>query len=454
MVYALASALPLFIFAALGPIIRRKCPEGFVLTEWTRQRYGLPTAIFLGFLTLATLFLYMVAELSAIGQVITALTGLDGLPALIVESVVTTIYTAIGGFRISFATDNIQGAMVVGLVLIATIAIGAETHVDKSTVAESGLTKPNLLGWQLLYILPVAILTNDFFLSNFWLRTFASRTDKDLWIGISIASMVVLIIATVVGCSGLVAVWSGAWPGEGVDPADADSSSAFFNLLELLPSWVVGLVLVMSVSLSTASFDSLQSAMVSSASNDIFRNRLGAMYIRAGVMLIIVPTIVLAVRAPSILQIYLISDLVSASTIPVLIIGLSDRCPAWKGVDVIAGGLGGLLTVFIFGAIYFDDAYLGAKLLLLGEGLYQNDWSAFGAFVAAPVGGLLFGLASFLLRMAFLYGRSRITGCPFDPVGKAKQVAGAEEEEEEPVAADYIQDVNEGASSRKVTVGK
>ena len=36
-IYALASALPLFIFASLGPIIRRKCPEGFVLTEWTRQ---------------------------------------------------------------------------------------------------------------------------------------------------------------------------------------------------------------------------------------------------------------------------------------------------------------------------------------------------------------------------------------------------------------------------------
>lgn len=97
--YALASALPLFIFAALGPIIRRKCPEGFVLTEWARQRYGIPATIFLGFVTLATLFLYMMAELSAIGQVVTALTGLDGLPAVIVECIVTTIYTGKSGWR-------------------------------------------------------------------------------------------------------------------------------------------------------------------------------------------------------------------------------------------------------------------------------------------------------------------------------------------------------------------
>lgn len=95
-VYALSSSLPLFAFAALGPIIRRKCPEGFVLTEWTRQRYGLVAALYLSFMTLVTLFLYMVAELSALGQVVTALTSMSGLPVIIVECVVTTIYTCKG----------------------------------------------------------------------------------------------------------------------------------------------------------------------------------------------------------------------------------------------------------------------------------------------------------------------------------------------------------------------
>ena len=92
-VYALSSALPLFVFAIVGPIVRRRCPEGFVLTEWTRQRYGLITALYLSFMTLVTLFLYMIAELSAIGQVVNALTGLDPLPVIIVECAVTTIYT-------------------------------------------------------------------------------------------------------------------------------------------------------------------------------------------------------------------------------------------------------------------------------------------------------------------------------------------------------------------------
>lgn len=92
-IYALASALPMLIFGALGPIIRRKCPEGFVLTEWTRQRYGTVAMLYLSFMTLVTLFLYMVAELSALGQVVSTLTGIDSLPVIIVECVITTIYT-------------------------------------------------------------------------------------------------------------------------------------------------------------------------------------------------------------------------------------------------------------------------------------------------------------------------------------------------------------------------
>lgn len=352
----------------------------------------------------------MVAELSALQQIITALTGLNGLPAVIVECAVTTIYTSLGGFRISFVTDNIQGAMVVGLVILAVITVGVETHIDKSLVESSGLLKPSLLGWQLIYILPVAVLTNDFFISGFWMRTFASKTDKDLVIGTSIATVAVTFILGLVGAAGLLAAWTGAWPGN--PPQDGDI--AFFLLLEQLPSWVVGIVLVMVVSLSTAAFDSFQSAMVSTGSNDLFRNRLNLWWIRFAVILIIFPVVVVALKSPDILQVYLISDLVSASSIPVLVIGLSDACHWWRGFEVVVGGLGGLLTVFIFGTIYFGNAHEGAYLLLLENGLYADDWSAFGAFVAAPVGGLLWGFGAFAFRVGFQWIQAKRKGHRFD----------------------------------------
>lgn len=55
--------------------------------------------------------------------------------------------------------------MVVGLIIVGVIAVGVETEIDRSLIGPSGLTKASLLGWQLIYILPVALLTNAFFIS-------------------------------------------------------------------------------------------------------------------------------------------------------------------------------------------------------------------------------------------------------------------------------------------------
>ena len=268
--------------------------------------------------------------------------------------------------------------MVLGLIFIAIITIGVETRIDPALVQDSGLLGASLLGWQLIYILPVAIVTNDFFISGFWLRTFASRTDRDLRVGVSLATVAVTLILLFVGVTGLLAAWTDVY-----DPAE-DGSIAFFVLLGQLPAWCVGIVLVMTVALSTAAFDSLQSGMVSSGSNDLFRNKLPFWLVRVAVAVIIIPVIVVALRSPSVLQIYLITDLLSASSIPVLLIGLSDRCYWWRGFEVVVGGLGGLLTVFIFGTIYYGDAATGAGLLLLENGLYAEDWSVFGMDIPYP----------------------------------------------------------------------
>jgi hypothetical protein len=360
-----------------------------------------------------------------------------------------------GGFKISFITDNVQGAMVVGLITIAAISIGVKVDIDPALVESSGLLKPTLLGWQLVYILPVAILTNDFFLvgcslanpssspdansqqSSFWLRTFASKTDKDLWVGISVAVVAILCIVTLVGTTGLIATWAGVYPGDPENPVDG--AVAFFALIDLLPAWVVGFVLVMSVTLSTAAFDSFQSAMVSTASNDFFRNRLNIWWIRAGVVIIIVPVVVLAIRAPSILQIYLISDLISAATIPVLVIGLSDKCYWWRGFEVIVGGLGGIFTVFLFGTVYYGNAKDGGKLILLEQGLFQEGWGAFGAFVAAPIGGLLWGFGAFALRLGIQYTVAKVKGRRFDALDRPAPFAiegGADSAEDTEVVSE------------------
>lgn len=411
LVYTICGAIPILGFAWIGPIIRRRCPDGFILTEWVRHRFGIITALYLSFFTCLTMFLFMIGELSAIRGAIETLTGLNALGAVIVEVGVTTIYTFFGGFRVSFITDNFQGVCVLILLIICACGMGTYIHIDRDLIGPSGLLKSNKLGWQLVYILFVAIVTNDCFMSGFWLRTFASRSDKDLWIGTSIAAIAVFVICTLVGVPGFLAVWSGD-----LTVGDDEGYNAFFILLAKMPNWLLAFILIFCIVLSTCTFDSLQSAMVSTISNDVFRNKLHTHWVRGMLVLLMVPIVVLAVKvADNILQIYLIADLVSAAIIPSIFLGLADNW-FWylRGFDIMVGGLGALLGVFVFGTVYYDSAKEGGKLLLIWNGIYDSeDWGPFGAFVIAPVGGVVFALLSAAARLGVLYLYSKATGKEF-----------------------------------------
>ena len=154
-------------------------------------------------------------------------------------------------------------------------------------------------------------------------------------------------------------------------------------------------------------------AMITSGSNDLFRNRLNLNWIRLFVLLLNVPIVVLALKNVNIYQLFLISDLVSASAMPPILLGLWHKLYFLNGLDIIVGGLGGYFTIFLFGLVYYKDAYQGANVLILSKSLYADDWSTFGAFVAGPVGSILWMIGSCLLRLVSTYVYSRVKGKPF-----------------------------------------
>ncbi|KAF4564662.1 hypothetical protein EYR40_010829 [Pleurotus pulmonarius] len=407
--YAIASSLPIMTFPFLASRIRKACPHGFVLTEYVRERFGVVASLFLSIFSVLTMFLYMCSELTSVSLVINSLTGLDGLPATIVEVVVTILYTAVGGLRTSLITDNIQGVMIILLMIICTIAVGVNVHIDKGAIPDSGLTHATKLGWQLLYILPVAIVFNNYFLSGYWQRAFSSKTDKDLFWGCFGATIFIFVILTLVGFSGILANWAGL-----IDPeVEGAGSASFFILLSTLPTWVVGFCIVFALTMSCAAYDTLQVAIVATLSNDVFRNKINMWWVRI-ILVVNIPAVVVATKGLNILVLFLIADLVSAALLPPILLGLVPSLYFLNGFDVVVGGLGGFLTVFFFGLVYYDgNAAAAGGLLILEKGLYANDWSAFGAFVAAPVGSMLWTAGAFGLRCAYYMLRSKRTGEPF-----------------------------------------
>ena len=344
--YSLAASLPLLTFPPLAAQLRKKCPEGFVLTEFIRVRFGVIAGLFLSLCSVVTLYVFMLSEISSIYQVIQSLTGFEGTEVLIpvvIEIIVTILYTAWGGFKTSLVTDTIQAAVFIILVIICTIAIGVNVEIDTSLIKQNdSLLHQNQLGWQLLYILPVAILFNNYFLSSYWQRCYAAKTQKDLSIGCALAALLIFCLTFLVGFSGLIASWSNVYPGPNNENEDQSSVVLFLLINKFCPPWISGFMLVLSITLSCAAYDTLQTALVATVSNDVFRNKINIWWIR---LILVVNAAVIAPVATNkvndVLILYLIADLVSAAVMPSMLLGFTDKLYFLNGFDVVVGGLGG-----------------------------------------------------------------------------------------------------------------
>ncbi|EIM19102.1 hypothetical protein WALSEDRAFT_61642 [Wallemia mellicola CBS 633.66] len=430
--YSLAASLPLLTFPPLAAQLRKKCPEGFVLTEFIRARFGVVASLFLSLCSIVTLYVFMLSEMTSIYSVIQSLTGWSSetqnvwlIMPIFTEMMVTMLYTAWGGFKTSLITDTIQATLFILLVIICTIAIGVTVEIDTSMIQQrSELLRGSQLGWQLLYILPVAIVFNNYFLSSYWQRCYAAKTQKDLTIGCTLAAILIFCLTFLVGFSGLIAAWADVYPGP--DSVNEESSSTVLFLLinKYCPPWISALMLVLSVALSCAAYDTLQTALVATVSNDVFRNKINIWWIR---LILVVNAAVIAPVATNkvndVLILYLIADLVSAAVMPAMLLGFTDKLYFLNGWDVTIGGLGGIFTVFLFGLVYYDgDAKSAAALLIINEGLYpsENSFECLGTFIAAPVGSILWTIAAFGVRVLYTYIRSRTTGSPFTVFEKTK----------------------------------
>lgn len=419
--YAFSTIAPVWAFAFFGPFIRRLCPDGFTLSEFIRRRYGWPIGVLSAMVFIGFMFCFMMVELNTYGSVIEEITGLsyNRVVGPLIIAITTTIYTAYGGFKASLYTDNVNAVIVIIFVILGAVAIAVKLPVTHERIESSGLLQAHSLGGQLWYILTISIIFSQMFNQGFWQRAFASRNNATLYLSVALATIPLFAIVFLVGMAGPLAQWGGvqdpidqATGTTANDPTD-DGSFALFHILESMPNWIQGVVLVLAGVLSSSAYDTFQSAQISVIENDLFLGRLNIWYCRVLLFVLNVPCVVLAIENIDILQVFVIADLIGLAVIPCIFIGLPRRMHFYNAFDVVAGGCGGFLTIWIFGTIFYRDAKQGATLFSLPNGLYVEDYSVLGAFFAAPLGCIGFALASCGLRLLVLKLYSLATGKPF-----------------------------------------
>jgi solute:Na+ symporter, SSS family len=374
--YALAAAAPLVAFGMLGPRVRRSLPTGITLTDWIGVRHGRPFQAYVAVVAVFYMFMFLTAELTAIGQVLAlpAFGATEPWVAVVATAAVTAAYTAYGGLPASLRTDRWQGWLILGLLAAGLVAIVVDVDDPAGAAVDGGLTTFDRAGFEAIGVLVIAVTAANLFHQGYWQRMWSAADEASLRSATTVAAALTLVTVFAVGSTGLIAAGIG-------DPA-----VPFFDLLAGLPGGLRLGIVVLAVALVASSVDTLQNGMAALVTRDLTRGRVGIGPARLVTVALVLPAGFIAVQGHDILRLFLIADLVAAATVGPVFLGLGRRV---RGSGAIAGSVSGLGAVFAVGVATRDGISGGWELLTIADSP-DLDLSGFAAaLVVSTVVALL-----------------------------------------------------------------
>lgn len=351
--YAIGQALAVAVFAVVGPAVRERVPRGTTILDFVRLRFGRVMQGSTGAISVFYMFIFLTAELTAIGGVVFLLSGLDPWIPVVAVAAVTAAYTAYGGLPASIATDRWQAWLVVALVGVGVGAVVVDVDDPIGRAADAGIGSFTRPGAETLVVLVVAIVAANLFHQGFWQRVWAARDRRTLAAGTVGGGLLILPLVFATGLAGMVAA--------GGEELEAPSL-AFFALLDGLPEAVLLVVLALGITLVASTADTLQNALTSLVAVHVAGGRVGLGTARWVTLALTVPAAVVAVQGYSVLRLFLIADLLAAAIAVPVFSGLWRRARAEAAV---AGSAAGLLAVVVLGWVTEGGLLDGLRLLTL-----------------------------------------------------------------------------------------
>lgn len=333
--YAIAASAPFLVFALVGPRLRRVIPHGRGLNEFVRVRFGPAAGTVLALLSLLYMGVFVAAELVAVGGLGAILGGIEPAVTILAVVVATLAYTAWGGLRASLRTDAWQSWLVVVLLVVAGVAVVTSVDRPFAAAGDLGLNGIDRAGFETMVTLVIAVTAANLFHHGYWQRVWSARDDDALRRGALFGAGITFPVMLVAGAFGVVAA------GAGVAEVPALS---IFALAAGLPTVVVAAVFALGVALVASSVDTLENGLAALMVAE--RPTVSLFRARVATVLIIVPAVGASLVVDSVLQLFLIADLLCAAMVAPALLGLWRRTTT---AAVVTGALAGLVGAFAGG---------------------------------------------------------------------------------------------------------
>jgi solute:Na+ symporter, SSS family len=360
--YSSGSAVPAMLICYLGPMVRSMCTtKAFSTSDFGRQRYGRIMQFVVTCVSSFYMFIFIVAELTAISNIFALLTNNFSakyrISVSIVIGVFTTFYTTIAGTPASIVTDKFQAFMMASLVVLLTLAV--TTH-PQNAVTPSEFAKASnwtLDGLTAAVTLVIAIACAELFNQGNWQRVWAAESIPALKQGFCMGSIMVFFLMMFFGVMGMLAY---ANDPDSYDNGEKYAYLSFFDLLlPLKQGWHI-LTLILVTALAASTIDTLQNGMASFFSRDVMKVGWNPQWVaRILIVVINIPAIYLASKAYSVISLFLVADLVCATSVFPVYCGLQTKdrgiLTAPTELGALLGCIAGIFTVLMNGLINHAD---------------------------------------------------------------------------------------------------
>jgi len=377
--YALGAALPFIVFAFCGPAIRRFLPQGRSIGEFAQACYGNGVRRYVSLISVLYMLCFLTAELTAIGAITSLLSDINGNLAVIGVAMATLIYTAWGGLRASLVTDQWQAFLLIGLlVIVGVVAFDRLPSIDLEQTA----SVPVASALSVALTLVIAVTAANLFHQGYWQRLWSAKNTSALQRGAFFGGVITIAVVALVGSLGIAAAVSGTDLGNPPIP--------FFAMLGGAPAWLTIPALVLALTLVASSVDTLQNALASLAVTE--KAGLSLTSARWLTVLLMLPVVLIALQGISVLRLFLIADLLCATAVIPVLMGL------WKRMSTLAavgGGVAGLLGAVVPGWVTGGS---------LSAGVLAASFPGAIPTLAPFLGALICSTAASVL-LAFVAGR-------------------------------------------------
>jgi solute:Na+ symporter, SSS family len=397
--YALAAAGPFLVFAFVGPRLRRIVPSGQGLSEFLRVRFGPGAGLAVTAVSLLYMGVFLAAELVAIAGLVELLGGVPRPVTVLAVVAATLAYTAYAGLRASLRTDRWQGWAVIVLLSVAAWLVVTRVESPVEVVRASGLLGVDRIGLESAATLILAVTAANLFHHGYWQRVWSARDDAALRQGALIGAAITVPLMLIAGGLGVLA------SALGVVEVPALS---IFTLAAELPTVAIAGVLLLGIALVTSSVDTLENGLAALLVAE--RPSLELRHARILTVVIVLPAAAVGMVATSVLQLFLIADLLAAVLIVPALLGLWRRTTS---AGVFAGIVAGIV-----GAI-------GLSRVTTGTWRGAMDAVTFPDAVPtlAPFAGALLASAAVTIVVS-LIGRDRADLDGLDSAVRARVAAG------------------------------